>query len=223
MELEELRQKSYTKTLLRGKSGRGKTYNCCKVAMMVSEMGGDVLYVDTESEGSTTMLNLVEGGEFDEDSIQNIEYEQVTSYDEFKSCLDERMGDYDLVVIDTLDHKHSFVIKEVTDAKRESDADWNEYATIYSEEKEVMERIGKPESHILATIDPESGKSEKPKGAQTNIVGYFSIVVDMKKSSDGWKNPVKNYVGDADKIGESPTNLAEHIAEKIMGIEYGEE
>lgn len=223
MELSELKEKSYTKTLLKGESGRGKTYTATEIAMKVSEMGGDVLYLDTESEGTTTMLNLIEAGKYDEDGIENIDYERIDTYNDFKQYLENDTSEYDLVIIDTLDHKHSFVIKAVTDAKRKADADWNEYATIYSEEKEVMESIAKPDCHILATIDPESGKSDKPKGAQTNVDGYFSIVVEMKKSSDGWKNVVRNYVGESQKIGKSPNNLAEHLSEKIMEIENGEE
>jgi len=220
MELAELKKKANIKVLLRGKSGRGKTYRVCEVALAVCDAGGDVLYIDTEAEGSTTMVSLVEDEDtdFDESTVANLEYKQVDSYDELSGLLDNDngvQGDFDLVVVDTLDHKHSYVLKHVTDAKRDSDPDWNEYAAIYSEEKELMEQIGKPDTNIIATIDPDSGSANKPKGAQTNVHGYFTAVIDLTKESDGWSHKIRNWVNKGDAIGAKHPDLTRKLTEEV--------
>lgn len=216
MKLEELKQEAKIKVLLWGKSGRGKTYNSAIVALEVASSGKDVLFVDTESEGSTTMVQLVEKGEYDEDSVENLEYVQVDGIEDWYAQFD-RSENFDLMVIDTLDHKHSYVIKGVADARRKADADWNEYPQIYGEEKNLMEKIGKPNSNVLATIDPESGKSGKPKGAQTNVKGYFTVVVQLTKSGDEYSNKVLNWVGETEYIGKKvPDPLGENLADKMM-------
>lgn len=220
MELEELKQQSNIKVLLRGKSGRGKTYRACEVALNVCDVGGEVLYLDTEAEGSTTMVALVEDEETDytAETVEGLDYRQVDSYDELMALIDNDsgvQGDFDLVVIDTLDHKHSYVLKHVTDAKRDSDPDWNEYAAIYSEEKEFMEQIGKPGTNIIATIDPDSGSMDKPKGAQTNIHGYFTAVIDLTKESDGWSHKIRNWVNKGDAIGAKHPDLTGKLTEEV--------
>lgn len=221
MKLEELKQKSQLKVLLRGKSGRGKTRTASVIALMVSRAGGRVLYIDTEAEGSTTLVNMVESSEteYDSEDVENIEYVQVDNYDQMIEHLDPDSGnhqDFTLVILDTLDHKHSYVLKHVTDAKRDSGADWNEYASIYAEEKEVMEKIGKPRTNILCCLDPDSGSVDKPKGSETNVHGYFSVVVDLKKSGDEWAKKVQNWVGLERAIGTNPANFEDKIVEEVM-------
>lgn len=216
MELKELKKKSVKKVLLRGQSGRSKTFTACKVALSIADNGARVLYVDTEAEGSTTMVKLVEDDDtpFSEETVGNIEYVRAENYTELMENIhanEGRQRDFDLVVIDTLDHKHSYVLKHVTDAKRGSDADWQEYAVIYSEEKEIMEQVGKPKTNILATLDPESGSMDKPKGAQTNVHGYFSIVVDMKKSDEGWTHKIRNWTNREDLINKKVPDLTEAL------------
>ena len=220
MELQELKKQSNIKVLLRGKSGRGKTYRAVVVALNVCDAGGKVLYIDTEAEGSTTMVSLIEDEDtdFDEDTIDTLDYRQCESYDEMMSLLDKDNGiqeKFDLVVIDTLDHKHSYVLKHITDEKRDADADWNEYAQIYSEEKEFMEEIGKPKANIIATIDPDSGSMSKPKGAQTNVHGYFTAVIDLTKEGDGWSHKIRNWVNKGEAIGAKHPNLTEKLTEEV--------
>jgi len=217
MKLQELKQKSNTKILFRGKSGRGKTLKACTLALRVSGQGGRVLYVDTEAEGSTTMVNLIEGGKFDEEDLENLEYVQVGSYEELTGALEEEtQEDYDLVVVDTLDHKHTFTLRHVTDEQNAADADWNEYPRIYSAEKQIMESIGKPKANIVATLDPESGKMDKPKGTQTNIHGYFGTVVDLRKAEDGWSHTIRNWVGKQKAIGNKVADLDDVLTRDIM-------
>jgi len=217
MKLEELKQMSNIKVLFRAKSGRGKTLHACRVALKVSDNGGRVLYVDTEAEGSTTMVNLIEGGEFDEGALEAMEYEQVNSYEELMGLLDKDVQDeYDLIVVDTLDHKHTFTLRHVTDEQNAADVDWNEYPRIYNAEKQVMEAIGKPRANIISTIDPESGKMDKPKGTQTNVHGYFGTVVDLRKAEDGWSHTIRNWVGKRKAIGNKVSNLDEVLAEEIL-------
>lgn len=217
MKFEELKKYSHIKILIRGKSGRGKTRTACHIALAVANEGKDVLYVDTEAEGATNMVALIEANEFPKEATKTLEYEQVSGYDEFFSYIShETQKDYDLVVIDTLDHKHSFVLKAVTDAKLEADADWNQYPRIYSKEKDVMETIGQPETNIVATLDPDSGSNQKPKGAQTNIHGYFSAVIDLTKNGDKFDNIIRNFVGKGDKIGKSAKNLEPKLAEEVL-------
>ncbi len=218
MDYQEIKRQSNIKVLIRGKSGYGKTLTSVKVALKVSRAGLDVLYADTEQEGSMTIVELVESGEFDEEDVSNIDYHQVESFSDLMGYLDhDTQEEYDLVIVDTLDHKHTFAIRKVTD-DRKPDADWNQYPKIYDTEKRVMEEIGKPKTNILATLDPDSGGIDKPKGAQTNIHGYFTAVFDMTKDGDNWSNIVRNYVGRSDVIGKSvgdlPTNLAEKIIER---------
>ena len=215
MDIDELRKEAFIKVLLWGSSGRGKTFNASKVTLELLEEGYDVLYCDTESEGSTTMVQLIDEGEYDEEVVDNLDYVQVDSVEEWYAQFD-RSDNFDLMVIDTLDHKHSYVVKGVADARRESDADWNEYPQIYGEEKNMMERIGKPETNIIATIDPDSGKSDKPKGAQTNVRGYFTAVIQLTKSGDEYSNKILNWVGKTDWIGKKmPDPFAENLAEQI--------
>ena len=110
---------------MRGKSGRGKTDTSCRIVVELLSRGADVIYVDTESEGANTIVKLVENGDYDDDIVENLEYVQVSTYDALTQSL-ERQGDHDVMVVDTLDHKHTFAIKGVTYAKRESDADENQ-------------------------------------------------------------------------------------------------
>jgi len=224
MDIQELKEESFLKVLLIGESGTGKTYNSSKVALAVLEAGGSVLYVDTESEGSTTLLEVIDAEGYDEEVVDKLDYMMVHNLEQWYGAFD-KSGDYDLMVIDTLDHKHSYVIKAVTDAKIESGADWNEYAQIYSKEKELMEKIGKPDTNILATIDPQSGKSGKPKGAQTNVAGYFTAVVQLVKEGDGWSNKIINWVGHSDRIGKKAGDVPGNIASSFMeytGLESDE-
>lgn len=221
MELHELKRQSNIKVLLRGKSGRGKTYRAVTVALNVCHEGGEVLYIDTEAEGSTTMVSLVEDPEtrYDEDTISTLDYRQCESYEEIMGLVDKDNGiqeQFDLIVVDTLDHKHSYVLKHITDAKREAGADWNEYAQIYSEEKEFMEEIGKPKANVLCTVDPDSGSMDKPKGAQTNIHGYFTAVIDLTKEGDGWSHKIRNWVNKGDAIGAKHPNLTAKLTEEVL-------
>jgi hypothetical protein len=221
MDFQELKAKSKRKVLLRGKSGRGKTYRACRIALYVASKGGRVLYVDTEAEGSTTLVDLVEDGDtqFTAEDVENIEYIQAENYNQLKQAIGEgndNQDKFDLIVVDTLDHKHSYVLKHVTDAKKDSDADWNQYARIYSEEKELMELIGKPDTNIIATLDPDSGSMDKPKGAQTNIHGYFEIVLDLVKDGDEWAHKVRNWVNMGDAVGKKIPGVDERLAGEII-------
>lgn len=215
MELQDLKKQSNIKVLLEGESGNGKTYQACRVALSVLASGGRVKYVDTEAEGSTTMVTLVETGDWDNDVVEELEYVQVSNLSQLKENIQDA-GEFDLLIIDTLDHKHSFVLKSVTNAKRDSGADWQEYASIYAEEKEVMEIIGKPDTNVIATLDPESGSRNKPKGAQTNIRGYFTIVLRMLKSDDDWTHKIVNWVGHGDKAGHAHPDLVQKLTAEIM-------
>lgn len=215
MKYDELKKKSKIKVIFQGPSGSGKTLASSKVALEVMKEGGEVLYIDTEAEGSETIVNLIEDGEYSEDIVERLEYIRPDDYDEVTEVL-ERASGYDLMVFDTLDHKHTYVLKAVTDAKRDAGADWNEYAQIYSEEKELMNTLGDPDTNIVATLDPESGKSDKPKGAQTNILGYFSAVVELRKKGSGeWSHKVLNWVGKSHVIGNAIPDMPEAIASEI--------
>jgi cellulose biosynthesis protein BcsQ len=128
MEYEKLKSKSVKKVLLRAKSGRGKTLTAARVALEVSRMGGEVLYVDTEAEGSTTMVALVEDKEtdYEPEDVENIQYVRADSYTDLMENIhaqDGRHTEFDLIIVDTLDHKHSYVLKHITDAKRDAGAD----------------------------------------------------------------------------------------------------
>lgn len=217
MQIEELKKRSNIKVLLRGRSGHGKTKQGVEITLQVLDGGGSVLFIDTESEGATTLVNEIEAQDYDEDVVENLDYTQAENYEQLKTLMGKQ-EEYDMVVIDTLDHKHSYVLKEVTDAKRQSDAEWNEYSVIYSEEKEFMEMIGKPDANIIATVDPDSGKLDKPKGAQTNIHGYFSVVIDLSRNGDNWGHKITNWVGRSDLIGGEINNIpvSEALSEEIL-------
>lgn len=217
MNLQELKQKSNFKVLLRGKSGRGKTYRVCKIALMVSSEGISVKYVDTEAEGAATMVELVEGGEFDEESLENVEYVQARNLEDiWEEVSDEEQEKFDVIIVDTLDHKHSFAKVAAKDDDRASDPDWNQYAEVYATEVNLMERLNKPLCNIVATLDPDSGSMDKDKGVQTNIHGYFSVVVDVMKDGDSWVNSIRNWVGRGELQGKSVNNLEEAIAKEIV-------
>lgn len=215
MDFQELKKQSNLKVLFQGPSGFGKTHSTCKVVLELLDDGKEVLYIDTESEGSETLINLIEGGEYDESVVEGLDYVRADDYDTLTEAINKG-GDYDLMVVDTLDHKHSYVLKAVAGAKRDSDADWNEYPQIYSEEKELMNILGDPETNVIATLDPNSGKADKPKGAQTNIQGYFSAVVELRKQGDGdWGHKILNWVGKSDWIGKAHPEFPEVVAEEI--------
>lgn len=217
MKFEEIKQNSVMKVVLRAQSGRGKTYSSCVVAMEVSKLGGDVLYIDTEAEGSTTIVQLVESGEYEEEDVEGIEYRQADSYDSLMRLIsDEKQQDYDLVVVDTLDHKHSYAINQVVDDPKHESPDWNMYPNIYSLEKNIMETLGKAKTNIIATIDPESGSADKPKGCQTNVIGYFSIAIDIKQGGEGRVYQVRNWVGKDNWIGKSQPKLKEVLVKEIQ-------
>lgn len=217
MEFEDLKRKSNQTILLYGPTMRGKTMSCSRIALGLASEGVPVKYVDTESEGSSTMVTLVERGEFEEEDVQNIEYVVVDTYDELVNEISEDNGVHDefgLVVIDSLDHKHSFALKKVTDAKMKSEADWNEYPAIYSTEKQIMEIISKPQTNVLATLDPDSGSEDKPKGAQTNIKGYFSIVIELQRGDEKYAGTIENWIGRDDVI--MTTHETSDIVSKLV-------
>lgn len=221
MEFEELKRKSNKTILLHGPTMRGKTMSASNIALSLASQGVKVKYVDTESEGSSTMVELVERGKFTEDAVENIEYVVVDDYDEFVNEISKEKGvhdEYGLIVIDSLDHKHSFALKKVTDAKMKSEADWNEYPAIYSTEKQVMEIISKPGTNILATLDPDSGSDDKPKGAQTNIKGYFSIVIGLERGDDVYAGTIENWIGRDDII--MTTHETSDIVQKLTDEVY---
>lgn len=216
MEFEELKRQSNLKVLLEGKSGRGKTNTACKVVVRLLQEGKSVLYVDTEAEGSETLVRIIEENGYDKGIVEHLDYRRVENYDGYMEAVG-KSSSYDLLVIDTLDHKHSYVLKAVTEAKRDADASWNEYAQIYSEEKEMMGEIGSPDTNILATLDPESGSRDKPKGAQTNIRGYFTAVIEMRKKGEGeWGHKIINWVGKSGWIGKALPDLSEVLADEIL-------
>lgn len=203
MDFSELKRKSNKSVLLYGPTMRGKTMSCARIALGLCEEGVSVKYVDTESEGSSTMVELIERGDFDRSTVDNLSYVVVEGYDEFVEEISKEQGvhdNYGLIVIDSLDHKHSFAIEKVTDAKMKSGADWNEYPAIYSTEKQVMEIISKPGTNVLCTLDPDSGSEDKPKGAQTNIKGYFSIVVALERGDEKYAGTIENWIGRDDVI-----------------------
>lgn len=214
MEFEELRSKANMKVLLRGKSGTGKTMTTAEVVGRVLRGGNEVLVVDTESEFSTTLVDMVETGKFERGVVGNLEYVQAGTYDELSESVNRGDG-FDLLVVDTLDHKHSYTLKKVTDARTKADADWNQYPSIYSNEKDLMEKIGKADCNVLCTLDPESGSMDKPKGAQTNIHGYFTVVVDMMRTGDEWSNKVRNWVNKSNAIGKEVDNLVEALGDEV--------
>lgn len=177
--------------------------------------------MDTEQEGSTTMVNLIESDstDFEKGDVGNIEYVPVSSFDEYMSYIDPEEGyhdEFDLIVVDPIDHKHTYALRKVVEQQEAQSADWNEYSRIYDAEKSMMEKLQKPKTNILATIDPESGKVDKPKGAQTNVVGYFGLVVDLTKDGEGWGNKVRNYVGRSNAIGNKIGNLTDHITDEVI-------
>lgn len=221
MKFEELKAVSDTRALLRAKSGRGKTLNCARVALMVSKAGGEVLYVDSESAGSTTLVAEVENpdNDFSEEDTENIEYIRVDNYDGLMNAMGKEGGNhdkYDLIVVDTLDHKHTYAIKKVTDAQDQTGADWNEYPRIYSSEKQIMEQVSKSETNFLCTLDPESGSFDKPKGAQANIHGYFDIVVELTREGDDWGNVIRNWIGKGEAIGKQHPDITGRLAEEFI-------
>jgi len=186
------------------------------VVLKLLDEGKEVLYIDTEAEGSETLINLIEDGDWSESVVEGLDYFRAENYSTLVEAI-SRGSDYDLMVVDTLDHKHSYVLKAVAGAKRDSDADWNEYPQIYSEEKELMAMLGDPDTNIIATLDPDSGKRDKPKGAQTNIRGYFSAVIELRKQGDGeWGHKIINWVGKSDWIGKAVPDLPEVVAEEIL-------
>lgn len=215
MEIQELRQQSNLKVLFEGPSGYGKTYSACKVCLKLLGEGLDVLYLDTESEGSETMLNIIDEEGYDDSIVDGFDYIRASDYTQMTEGI-TKGSEYDLLVVDTLDHKHSYVLKAVADAKRDSDADWNQYPQIYSEEKELMNTLGDPETNVIATLDPDSGKRDKPKGAQTNVEGYFSAVVELRKQGEGeWGHKILNWVGKSDWIGKAHPDFPDVVAEQI--------
>jgi len=216
MQFEELKKQSNLKVIFEAKSGYGKTYTTAKVVLKLLDEGKEVLYIDTEAEGSETLINLIEDGDWSESVVEGLDYFRAENYSTLVEAI-SRGSDYDLMVVDTLDHKHSYVLKAVAGAKRDSDADWNEYPQIYSEEKELMAMLGDPDTNIIATLDPDSGKRDKPKGAQTNIRGYFSAVIELRKQGDGeWGHKIINWVGKSDWIGKAVPDLPEVVAEEIL-------
>jgi len=216
MQFEELKKQSNLKVIFEAKSGYGKTFTTAKVVLKLLDEMKEVLYIDTEAEGSETLINLIEGGDWSEGVVEGLDYFRAENYSTLTEAI-SRGGDYDLMVVDTLDHKHSYVLKAVAGAKRDSDADWNEYPQIYSEEKELMAMLGDPDTNIIATLDPDSGKRDKPKGAQTNIRGYFSAVIELRKQGDGeWDHKIINWVGKSDWIGKALPDLPEVVADEIL-------
>lgn len=213
MKLQELKKQTNEKFLLRGKSARGKTDTAGRVALRVADEGRDVKYIDTESEGASTLVKLIEGeNEFTEDMLENVEYVKVNDYDDFIDELSlEEQNKYDLVIVDTFDHKHNYATRKVMEDVIEDDEDnekmepdWNMYPEIYSREREIMELVNNPRTNMLGTLDPDSGKMDKPKGCQTNIHGYFTCVLDLKKSNGEYQDKVVNWVGKSDWI-DRPT------------------
>lgn len=221
MDFGQLKSNTSSKILLRGESATGKTMTASKVSMEILEAGYSVKFIDLESEGRETIVKLVDRGDYEESDVEELSYVQVSKYEELESEI-QSGEDFDLLVIDPMDHKHTMVLKYVTDAKTKADADWNEYPQIYSGEKQIMEKISNMGTNVLCTLDPASGKEDKPKGTQVNIHGYYSVVVDLYRSGDEWQHQVFNWIGRPDLIGGEIDNfdlyeaLGEEIAERVQ-------
>ena len=222
MDFEELKRQANHKVLFYGRSRSGKTRAVTTIALEAAHAGLKVKYVDTESDGSMSLVNLIERGDYKREAVRNIEYIVVDNYDELVSNISKDSGSqdkFDLIIVDTLDHKHTFALRKVTDAKVKSDADWNEYPMIYSTEKQIMEIISKPDTNFVATLDPESGSMDKPKGAQANILGFFSVVVRLQKDSDTYAGTIENWIGRDDVIGatKKTDDVVGAITERVTG------
>jgi hypothetical protein len=195
----------------------------------LAQEGAKVLYVDTEAEGSTTMVALVEDEdtEFEKGDVENIEYERVNEFSEYMEYLHPDNGyqdEYDLIVVDTLDHKHTYAIKEVVGDVKIDEVDFNQWNPIYDKQKKMMEVINDPRTNILATIDPDSGKMDKPKGTQTNVHGYFNIVIDLMYNSGEYKNKIRNWVNKGEHRGKAVPELEEKLTEEFRSrIEFDQE
>lgn len=216
--LQQLKEKSNKKILLRGESGSGKTHTTSRVIIEALDDDMEVMYVDTESEGSTTIVEMIEQGDYEEEILEGLDYEQIDDFERFMDLIskDNQEG-YDILVVDTLDHKHTMALKEVTNAEMASEADWNQYPMIYDVEKSIMELLSKPKCHVIGTIDPDSGKIDKPKGAQVNVHGYFNIVVDLTKSGGEWGNIVRNWVNRGDWVNKEHPELVEALVNELTG------
>lgn len=204
MDYQDIKPQANKKVLLRGSSSLGKTYTCVHVAILVAKEGYNVLYVDTETEGAETIVSLVESDVYSEDDVENLDYHQANEYDEFMSLIeDENQHNYALMIVDTLDHKESFAQLHEKDTQLGSEIEWSEWFGVRETEKKVMETLNKPSCNVIATIDPESGSMEKQKGVQTNVHGYFNVVVDMKRHNGEYTNVVSNFVGRDGVIGNT--------------------
>lgn len=214
--LNDLRQQSTYKVLFRGESGTGKTMKSCRITIECLKRGLSVKFVDTEAEGSTTLVNLVEENSVDEDVLENLTYVQVSNYNELAEHISEEVQrKFDLLVLDTLDHKNTFAERAVTQSDLAENPDWNQYPEIYARERAVMETLSNAECSVVSTIDPESGKGNKKKGIQTNVNGFFTAVIILYRDGQEFTHKIENYVGRSDLIGKMDSELVDKLAQKV--------
>lgn len=215
MEYEQLLEKTNRKVHLKGVSNTGKTFTASKVVVNCLRAGMEVCVGDLEDSVVKTIVNIIESNDVDKEVVGNLEMVEVESFDDLIE-LTERGQEFDLVVFDPLDHKHSLAAEHSLDVKTEADIEWNEYHLVYSWEKEVMKRINKMECNVITTIDPESGSSDKDKGVQANIHGYHDIVISLILNGDEHTNKVRKWLGKEDISGSPVGNLTEGLSKQII-------
>jgi len=250
--LKEIQKIVRKKDLYSGGSGTGKTHSALfdMLGLISAGMAKTAVIIDCEAGAIDEMEALMTGeSEYANQNVfqklfESVEYHPVSTWSEYKKLA---LSGVDVVLIDTLNHKHVLARHHIKDEIQKAGTvkvgkemvkltdpdswtlDWEHYNQVYELETRFMEQLMHCGSHVIATLDPNLGKSNKQKGEQNAVDGYFSLIVDThmegkeyrgliaknrgKRANVDVKNPfysvIKRY-GDSDLL---------KVIEKVIGAE----
>jgi len=199
--LEQIQKIVRKKDLFTGGSGGGKTHTALfdMLGLISAGMAKSAVIIDCEAGTIDEMEALMSGesefgnAELFQQLLEPVEYHAVSTWSEYKKLA---LSGADAVLIDTLNHKHVLARHHIKDEIQKSGEikvgsgmvkltdpdswtlDWEHYNQVYELETRFMEQLMHCGSHIIATLDPNLGKSNKQKGEQNSVDGYFSLIID---------------------------------------------
>lgn len=190
------REKLWTKVLLGGSSGSGKTFSALRLATgLANKSGSRVLLIDTEAGRSKNYApkdenNIIPTKEFDFDIIVLTDPFTPESYIE---AINEGLKEgYSVIVIDSISHEWNYCVD--THDKMPGNS-WTNWSKITPRHDAFMEKILQSPAHIIATVrgkdeyvlEEKNGKQTPKKvglgykqrdGIEYNYTATFNIMQD---------------------------------------------
>ncbi|RLE49111.1 MAG: hypothetical protein DRJ18_00275 [Candidatus Methanomethylicota archaeon] len=228
--LQEIKRYIKEKILLVGNSGTGKTYCCVKIAVELSKLGHNVVYIDPEFGSQREFLR------YTDDELANIDLRVVDSWTEFKNAVLEP-SKCTLKIVDGLSevinlHQKYLMDKwfaqgyvDIGDKRVEiKDPDsfrfpWNLYPTLYDEVRHIIyELLYNHSYHFLMTMHPLQGTEAKER-LQEDLFRKFDCVIELRRlegDTPNWEAIIRKNRGKEDHSTVMRTREHDRLLVKRM-------